>query len=185
MKIQFIFCYLFHELTFSVIALSLVIPVKKVWNFKSSVFSQTKKSIFSNKPIPPKNKEVLPFWLHHHVSSTNVIIGSFALYYFSHKEFITSKEEINTPAKIHFLILTAELSMVALSHVHRWFLSQKLEQVKSSKVHQKESVLKQTEFFLFWWRHQATSINVIIDSQIVLHKYFQISKRSLSFKNKL
>ena len=39
--------------------------------------------------------------------------------------------------------------MVALSHVHRWFLSQKLQKVKSSKVHQKELILKQTEFFLF------------------------------------
>ena len=134
------------------------------------------------KPIPKKINKILPFWLRHHVSSTNVIIGSFSLYYFSHKEFIRSKEEINTPTKINFLILTAELSMLALSYVHRWLLSQKLRKAKSSRVHQKESVLKQTVFCLFWWRHQATNINVIIGSQIVLHKNFSNKQKKFKFQ---
>ena len=61
-------------------------PLKKVLNFKSSIFSPTKKNQFISL--------ILQFWLCHRVSSTNVVIGLFALN-FSHQQFIRSKEEIN------------------------------------------------------------------------------------------
>ena len=129
---------------------------------------------------------MLPFWLRYHISSTNVIVGLFALYYFSHKDFIRSKEEISTPIKTNFLILTEELSTLALSYVRRWLLSQKLRIVKSSRVHQKESVLKQTECFFILMtssgnKHQCDYR--FTDSFCT--KTFEISKRNLSFKNKL
>ena len=56
------------------------------WHLSNQYFLQQKKSAY----IP----KILPFWLHHRVSSTNVIIGLFALN-FSHQQFIRSKEEIN------------------------------------------------------------------------------------------
>ena len=63
---------------------------KYVLHFKSSIFSPTT-TIKKNKLI---SKKILPFWLHHRVSSINVIIGSFPLN-FNHKQFISSKKEIN------------------------------------------------------------------------------------------
>ena len=57
------------------------------WHLSNQYFLQQKKK---SAYIP----KILPFWLHHRVSSTNVIIGLFALN-FSHQQFIRSKEEIN------------------------------------------------------------------------------------------
>ena len=37
--------------------------------------------------------------------------------------------------------------MLVLSYAHRWLLSQNLRKLRSSSVHQKESVLKQTDIF--------------------------------------
>ena len=81
----------------------LVIFSLKVLNFKSfyAIFSNKKKETNIR-----KIKTCFPFWLRRHVSSTNVIIGSFALN-FSHQQFIRCKEEINTQTKINFPILIA------------------------------------------------------------------------------
>ena len=64
--------------------------------------------------------------------------------------------------------------------------STKTRKFKSSKVYkqQNQSVLKQKEILLFWWRHQTTSINVIIGSLIVFYtKFLKVFVRSI-FLNK-
>ena len=138
---------------------------KKFWVLSHRYFSQKKKK--KKKKKIQKNKKVLPFWLRHHVSSTNVIIASFALYYFSHKEFIRSKEEIITPTKKNFLTLIADIidvSVIIRSQMAPFTKSSKTQVIKRSS---KRISIKTNRYFLFWWRHQATSINVIIGSQIV------------------
>ena len=47
-----------------------------------------------------------------HASSTNVIVGSFA-FNFGHQQVIRTKEEINTPIKVNFLILIADIINVS------------------------------------------------------------------------
>ena len=49
----------------------------------------------------------------HHASSTNMIVGSFA-FNFSHQQVIRPKEEINTPIKVSFLILIADIINVSV-----------------------------------------------------------------------
>ena len=66
-----------------------------------------------------------------HASSTNVIIGSFALN-FSHTEFIRSKEETNFPTKINFLILIADVINVRVIIASQMVLPQKRRKFKSS-----------------------------------------------------
>ena len=51
--------------------------------------------------------------MRHHASSTNVILGSFA-FNFGHQQVIRSKEEINTPIKVNFLILIADIINVSV-----------------------------------------------------------------------
>ena len=50
--------------------------------------------------------------MRHHASSTNLIVGSFA-FNFGHQEVIRLKEEINTPIKVDFLILRADIINVS------------------------------------------------------------------------
>ena len=50
--------------------------------------------------------------MRHHASSTNVIVGSFA-FNFSYHQVIRTKEEINTPIKVNFLILIADIINVS------------------------------------------------------------------------
>ena len=50
--------------------------------------------------------------MRHHASSTNLIVGSFA-FNFGHQEVIRPKEEINTPIKVNFLILRADIINVS------------------------------------------------------------------------
>ena len=69
--------------------------------------------------------------------------------------------------------------MLALSYVHRWLLSQKLRNLKSSRVYQKESVLQQTWIFFILVtssgnKHQRDYR--FIDSFYT--KNFQMSKRN-------
>ena len=84
------------------------------------------------------------FHLRHCVSSSNVIIGSFALN-FSHQQFIRSKEGIN------FLRFTD-------GSFHKNF------EFKSSRAYQETKWISITikRNIFFWWRHQTTSINLII-----------------------
>ena len=51
--------------------------------------------------------------MRHHASSTNVILGSFA-FNFGHQQVIRSKEEIDTPIKVNFLILIADIINVSV-----------------------------------------------------------------------
>ena len=51
--------------------------------------------------------------MRHHASSTNVILGSFA-FNFGHQQVIRSKEEINTPIKVNFLILIPDIINVSV-----------------------------------------------------------------------
>ena len=50
--------------------------------------------------------------MRHHATSTNVIVGSFASN-FGHHQVIRTKEEINTPIKVNFLILIADIINVS------------------------------------------------------------------------
>ena len=50
--------------------------------------------------------------MRHHASSTNLIVGSFT-FNFGHQEVIRPKEEINTPIKVDFLILRADIINVS------------------------------------------------------------------------
>ena len=50
--------------------------------------------------------------MRHHASSTNVIVGSFA-FNFGHQQVIRTKEGINTPIKVNFLILIADIINVS------------------------------------------------------------------------
>ena len=51
--------------------------------------------------------------MRHHASSTSVILGSFA-FNSGHHQVIRSKEEINTPVKVNFLILIADIINVSI-----------------------------------------------------------------------
>ena len=51
--------------------------------------------------------------MRHQASSTNVIVGSFA-FNFGHQQVITPKEETNTPIKVNFLILIADIINVSV-----------------------------------------------------------------------
>ena len=51
--------------------------------------------------------------MRHHASSTNVILGPFA-FNFGHQQVIRSKEEINTPIKVNFLVLIADIINVSV-----------------------------------------------------------------------
>ena len=51
--------------------------------------------------------------MRHHASSTNVIVGSFAFNFGGHHQVIRTKEEINTPIKVNFLILIADIINVS------------------------------------------------------------------------
>ena len=120
---------------------------KKCPEFKSSIFSQIKKKRLIS-------KKILSFWLRHHVSSTKVIIGSFALN-FSHQQFIITKKLIFLGSQMAPSTKTWKIQVTkGLSSNN-----------KTKKKKQKKSLLKQKEIFLlFWWSYQVTSINVIIVS---------------------
>ena len=84
-------------MNFNVIIVLLVIfSPHKYWILSHRYFLIQKKLIFK------KSKRIFHFHCVH-VSSTNVIIGSFALN-FSYQQFIRWKEEINTETKINFPI---------------------------------------------------------------------------------
>ena len=50
--------------------------------------------------------------MRHQASSTNMIVGSFA-FNFGHQQVIRTKQEINTPIKVNFLILMADIINVS------------------------------------------------------------------------
>ena len=127
LKIQFIFWCFFHELIFNAIIVLLVILPSKKLNFKSPIFFSKKERNWY-----PRNQKIPPFWLCHHVSSTNIIIRSFTLT-FSHKEFIRSKEEVNTQANIIFLILIADAINVSIIIGSQMYPSTKTSKIQIIK----------------------------------------------------
>ena len=96
----------------------------------------------------------------------------------------SNKKERNQYRK-NFLILIEDVLNVSVIIGPKMAPSKKIWKFKSSKVYQVTERISIKQKFFFWWLHQTTSINVIIDSYIVFKLWnflstavFQVSRRN-------